>query len=176
MMRITRSALVSAAVLGVLTSGVALAQTTAPPSSTSSKVDDVSKWASKQWNRAKAKWAEEKEKWADCQKQSENQNLTGRKSWSFLASCMTTSSTAAFTAGPGSSFPLLATLPLHRDAGWIAYLDPARARAGPIGAVDSLGDYALGTKPAGVREHDRAILSNMFVEQDARRRIAQQSR
>jgi hypothetical protein len=84
-----RSALVAAAVLGVITSGVALAQTTTPPSSTSSKVDDVSKWTSRQWNQAKAKWAKEKEKWADCRKQSKEQNLTGRKSWSFLASCMT---------------------------------------------------------------------------------------
>jgi len=74
------SALVAAAVIGVVTSGVALAQTTTP----SSKVDDVSKWTSKQWNRAKAEWAKEKEKWADCQKQSKDQNLTGRKSWSFL--------------------------------------------------------------------------------------------
>jgi hypothetical protein len=84
-----RSALVAAAVLGVITSGVALAQTTTPPSSTSSKVDDVSKWTSRQWNQAKGKWAKEKEKWADCRKQSKEQNLTGRKSWSFLASCMT---------------------------------------------------------------------------------------
>jgi hypothetical protein len=89
MMRTIRSALVAAAVLGSLTSGVALAQTTAPPSSTSSKIDDVSKWTSKQWNRAKAEWAKDKEKWADCQKQSKEQKLTGRKSWSFLASCMT---------------------------------------------------------------------------------------
>jgi len=88
-MSFVRSALVAAAVLGVVTSGVALAQTTTPPSSTSSKVDDVSKWTSKQWNRAKAEWAKEKEKWADCQKQSKEQKLTGRKSWSFLASCMT---------------------------------------------------------------------------------------
>ncbi len=86
-MSFVRSALVAVAVLGMVTSGVA--QTTAPPSSTSSKVDDVSKWTSKQWNQAKAKWAKEKEKWADCQKQSKDQKLTGRKSWSFLASCMT---------------------------------------------------------------------------------------
>ena len=84
-----QSALVAAAVLGVITSGVALAQTTTPPPSTSSKVDDVSKRTSRQWNQAKAKWAKEKEKWADCQKQSKEQKLTGRKSWSFLASCMT---------------------------------------------------------------------------------------
>ncbi len=57
--------------------------------STSSKIDDVSKWTSKQWNRAKAEWEKEKEKWADCQKLAKDQNLTGRKSWSFLASCMT---------------------------------------------------------------------------------------
>jgi hypothetical protein len=83
-----RSALATA-VLGVITPGVALAQTTAPLSSNSSKVDDVSKWTSRQWNQAKAKWAKEKEKWADCRKQSKEQKLTGRKSWSFLASCMT---------------------------------------------------------------------------------------
>jgi hypothetical protein len=86
-----RSALVAAAVLGIVTSGIALAQTTTtpPPPSSSSKVDDVSKWTVKQWNRAKAEWSKEKEKWADCQKQSKDQKLTGRKSWSFLASCMT---------------------------------------------------------------------------------------
>jgi hypothetical protein len=68
---------------------VALAQTATPSSSISSKIDDVSNWTSEQWNRAKAEWAKEKEKWADCQKQSKDQNLSGRKSWSFLASCMT---------------------------------------------------------------------------------------
>jgi hypothetical protein len=90
-MSFVRSAVISAAVLSIIMSGVALAQTATPePSqSTSSKVDDVSKWTTKQWNQAKAKWAKEKEKWADCQKQSKDQKLTGRKSWSFLASCMT---------------------------------------------------------------------------------------
>ena len=90
-MSFARSALISAAVLSMIMSGVALAQTTTPEpsSSTSSKVDDVSKWTTKQWNQAKAKWAKEKEKWTDCRKQSKDQKLTGRKSWSFLASCMT---------------------------------------------------------------------------------------
>jgi hypothetical protein len=60
-----------------------------PASTTSSKIDDVSEWASKQSSRAKTKREKEKEKWTDCQKQSKDQNLTGRKSWSFLASCMT---------------------------------------------------------------------------------------
>jgi hypothetical protein len=84
-----RSVFVAAAVLGMVTSGATLAQTTAPPASTASKIDDVSQWTSQQWNRAKAKWEKETEKWADCQRQSKDQNLTGRKSWSFLASCMT---------------------------------------------------------------------------------------
>jgi len=91
-MSFVRSALICAAVLAVVTSGVGLAQTPTPPAqepSTSSKIDDVSKWTTKEWNQAKAKWAKEKEKWADCQKQSKDQKLTGRKSWSFLASCMT---------------------------------------------------------------------------------------
>src|SRR5258707_15078505 len=99
-----RSALAAVAILVIVivTSGVALAQTTprrdpgrlnvfhstAPSSPTSSKLNDVSKWTTKQWNQAKAKWAEEKVKWSDCQKQSKNQKLAGRKGWSFLASCM----------------------------------------------------------------------------------------
>ena len=89
-MSFVRTSLVTTAILAVVTSGVALAQTTTTPSSsTSSNIDDVSKWTSKHWNQAKAKWVKEKEKWADCRKQSRDQNSTGRKSWSFLASCMT---------------------------------------------------------------------------------------
>jgi hypothetical protein len=87
-MSFVRSTLISAAVLSMIT-GVTLAQTATPEPSSSSKVDDVSKWTRKEWNQAKAKWAKEKEKWADCQKQSKDQKLSGRKSWSFLASCMT---------------------------------------------------------------------------------------
>ena len=51
------------------------------------KAEDVAKWSTKEWNKAKAQWAKEKEKWADCQKQSKDQKLSGRKSWSFLAMC-----------------------------------------------------------------------------------------
>jgi hypothetical protein len=87
-MSLTRSALVAAAILGVIMLGGGLAQTTASSSSTSSTVDDVWEWTSNKWNRAKAEWVEEKEKWADCQRQSKDQNLVGLKRWSFLASCM----------------------------------------------------------------------------------------
>src|SRR5262249_42165186 len=88
-MSFVRSALIAAAILGVVTPGVALGQTTTPSPSKSSIIDDVSNWTSKQWNWAKSEWTNEKEKWAGCQKQSKDQNLTGLKSWSFLASCMT---------------------------------------------------------------------------------------
>src|SRR5215813_12917597 len=97
-MSFVRSALLSAAVVGLVMSGEGLAQTPAPDSSkpslsskVESKAEDVAKWTSKEWNKAKVKWAKEKEKWADCQKQSKDQGLSGRKSWSFLASCMTSS-------------------------------------------------------------------------------------
>jgi hypothetical protein len=88
-MSFNRSALAAAALFCLATLGPALAQTTAPAPTTSSKIDDASKWTTKQWNHAKAEWAKEKQKWADCQKKSKDQKLTGRKSWSFLASCMT---------------------------------------------------------------------------------------
>lgn len=84
-----RGVFVATAILGVVTCGVALAETATPSSSPSSIIDDVSIWASKQWNLAKAEWAKGKEKLADCQKQSSDQNLTGPHSWLFLVSCMT---------------------------------------------------------------------------------------
>jgi hypothetical protein len=95
-MSFVRSALVSVAVVGMVASGEVLAQAPTPkePSTTEkiqSKADDVGKWTHKEWNKAKAQWAKEKEKWAGCQKQSKDQGLTGRKSWTFLASCMTSS-------------------------------------------------------------------------------------
>lgn len=54
-----------------------------------SKTEDVSKWTQKQWNTAKAKWMKEKDKWASCNKQATNEKLSGRKSWSFIYTCMT---------------------------------------------------------------------------------------
>ena len=54
-----------------------------------------------------------------------------------------------------SSVPKLAPLPLYREAGGIADLDPDAARTGSIGAVDLLRHDAFGAKPAGVCEDDR---------------------
>jgi hypothetical protein len=43
----------------------------------------------KQWNEAKKTWAMEKDKWRDCNAQSKREKLSGPKSWSFIARCMT---------------------------------------------------------------------------------------
>jgi hypothetical protein len=76
----------------------------------------------------------------------------------------------------GSPIPILAALPLHSDAGRIADLNPDCARTGLIGAIDPLGDNALGAEPASVRKDGGAILFNVSVEQNARLGIAQQPR
>ena len=77
---------------------------------------------------------------------------------------------------PGSPIPLLAPLPLHRDAGGIADLDPDRTSTGSVGAIHSLRDDALGTKLASVLEHGRTVLGDVLVEQNASLDTAQQPR
>jgi hypothetical protein len=88
-----RGSLIVLALIGTLSAGAAMAQ--APGTgdkmrdAASSTADDVSKWTNKQWNAAKAKWSKEKEKWGSCNKQATEQKLTGRQSWSFIYTCMT---------------------------------------------------------------------------------------
>ena len=90
-----------AIVAAVIASGAALGQSTAPAPapksapaasgsapaqpSTQAKVET---WTKKQWAAAQLKWSKNKANWADCQQQSKDQNLSGRKSWSFLYDCM----------------------------------------------------------------------------------------
>jgi hypothetical protein len=62
---------------------------------------------------------------------------------------------------------------VYGDTGRITDLDPDAARAGSIGAIDSLGNDAFCTKPASVREDDWAVFGNVFIEQDASPGIAQ---
>jgi hypothetical protein len=82
-----RSVLVASAILGVITSGVALAADhDVLAVNVRPFIDDVSNWISKQWNLAKAEWTEEKEKWADCQKHFQGSEFDRTTSWSFLAS------------------------------------------------------------------------------------------
>jgi hypothetical protein len=64
-------------------------KTETKPSTTSTTMDDVSKWSTKQWNAAKAKWSKEETKWAACEKQAKAQKLSGRKNWQFHYDCMT---------------------------------------------------------------------------------------
>jgi hypothetical protein len=37
----------------------------------------------------KEQWAKQTDRWASCNRQSDDQKLSGRKSWSFIAGCMT---------------------------------------------------------------------------------------
>jgi uncharacterized membrane protein len=98
-----RTTALSLIVVGVLAAGAAAgshayAQSTQPaqpaPAATAApnaggQVEKAQVWTRKKWKEMKAKWSQEKDKWADCTKKSKDQNLHGRKSWSFIASCMT---------------------------------------------------------------------------------------
>jgi hypothetical protein len=94
--------LTAVAFAAVISSGAAVAQTSESPpatkssptasnpdSSNPSTAAQVETWTIVQWEAAKEKWAKDKAKWADCQEQSGKQKLEGRKSWSFLYTCMT---------------------------------------------------------------------------------------
>jgi hypothetical protein len=61
----------------------------APDTSKPSIATQVETWTNTQWEATKEEWAKDKAKWADCQEQSSKQKLEGRKSWSFLYTCMT---------------------------------------------------------------------------------------
>ena len=88
-----RTHVLSLVIFAYFAAGAALAQNQTQPQSTpatsTTKMEDVSKWTQKQWDAAKAKWSEEKAKWGDCKKQSTKAKLSGRKSWQFLYDCMT---------------------------------------------------------------------------------------
>jgi hypothetical protein len=67
--------------------GVALSQRQSQPAAApAEKVTTISK---REWFRMKGQWAKQTDKWAGCNKQADDQKLTGRDSWSFIASCMT---------------------------------------------------------------------------------------
>jgi hypothetical protein len=106
-----RSTALAALLAGTIVSGPALAQTSTPSSSKakdtksmsqpapapakdkdaksdSSTVTSVENWSRKQWNAMTKEWSKDKAKWTDCRKQSTDQKLSGRKSWSFLYQCM----------------------------------------------------------------------------------------
>jgi hypothetical protein len=97
-----RFCLTAVAVAALMSAGAAFAQTPASPPATKpapaaaartasnpSTTTRVETWTKKQWAAAQKEWAKDKAKWAGCQKQSSDQKLAGRKSWSFLYKCMT---------------------------------------------------------------------------------------
>jgi hypothetical protein len=62
---------------------------TAPISQPPSTTAKVETWTKEQWAAARKEWSKDKAKWANCRKQSKDQKLSGRDSWSFLYTCMT---------------------------------------------------------------------------------------
>jgi hypothetical protein len=92
-----RTALMTIPIAGALVAGTSFAPTVSIAQSTSqsmtdkakSTTDDVSKWTQKQWNAAKAEWVKQKGKWNSCNKQASDKKLSGRDSWSFIYTCMT---------------------------------------------------------------------------------------
>ena len=83
-----RFCLTTVALATIMSCSAAIAQTPAPQSSKPSLETRVETWTKKQWEAAKKEWAKDRAHWTDCRKQSSDQKLTGRKSWSFLYNCM----------------------------------------------------------------------------------------
>ena len=87
-MKLTRSFVTPGIGLAAaLAFGVAIAP--AQASSNSATTEQVEAWTKKQWDAAKIDWAKDKTKWAACQKRASAEKLEGRKSWSYLYTCMT---------------------------------------------------------------------------------------
>jgi len=79
----------------LVASSAALAQSPAHDSSTTSTisnaVSEVKHWTWKKWKQARHEWKKDKAKWEGCNQKATDQKLSGRASWSFIYTCMTTS-------------------------------------------------------------------------------------
>jgi hypothetical protein len=86
------TAIVSAGLAGVANAETAAARKArtahAAPSGSAASAR-VETWTRKQWDSAQKEWAKDKAKWSGCHKQAGEHHLEGRKSWSFLYTCMT---------------------------------------------------------------------------------------
>jgi hypothetical protein len=79
--------LAMAVIAGLVGTGIAFSQNRSQPAvPPNDKVKSISK---REWNKMKEQWAKQTDKWASCNRQSDDQKLSGRKSWSFIAGCMT---------------------------------------------------------------------------------------
>jgi hypothetical protein len=86
------TAIVAAGLAGVANAETAATRKTKAAAASSSGPDAsarVETWTKKQWDSAQKEWAKDKAKWSGCQKQAAEHHLDGRKSWSFLYTCMT---------------------------------------------------------------------------------------
>jgi hypothetical protein len=76
-----------AVIAAMIGTGVAFSQNPSQPTATSgAKVKTISK---REWNKMKVQWAQQTDKWESCNRQADDHKLIGRKSWSFIANCMT---------------------------------------------------------------------------------------
>lgn len=89
-----RSTLAAIAVVGMVATGAAVAQTPAPapaPTATapaSTDKPDFKTMTKQKWAEFVAKFRTERVKWRDCRKQAKDQGLRFRKRWEFLYGCM----------------------------------------------------------------------------------------
>ncbi|WP_210251885.1 hypothetical protein [Methylocystis heyeri] len=100
-MKLMRASFATVTLAGVISSQLAFAETPAPParnpatpSTTPAPAEPavakrIETWTEKEWSEAVKEWSKDEAKWASCKEKSEAQKLSGRKSWSFLYTCMT---------------------------------------------------------------------------------------
>jgi hypothetical protein len=75
-----------ALVAGLVGTGVAFSQYTSQAEDAASvKGETISK---REWIRLKRQWSKEPDRFSNCHQQADDQKLSGRKSWPFIASCM----------------------------------------------------------------------------------------
>jgi hypothetical protein len=80
--------LAMALVAGAIGTGVAFSQSASEAQAKATTTEKVKTISARQWSRMKRQWSKQTVKWTSCNKQADDQKLTGRKSWTFIASCM----------------------------------------------------------------------------------------
>jgi hypothetical protein len=80
--------LAMALVAGAVGTGVAFSQSALEAQAKATTTETVKTISARQWSRMKRQWSKQTVKWTNCNKQADDQKLTGRKSWPFIASCM----------------------------------------------------------------------------------------
>jgi hypothetical protein len=80
--------LAMALVAGAVGTGVAFSQSASEAQAKATTTEKVKTISARQWSRMKRQWSKQTVKWTSCNKQADDQKLIGRKSWTFIASCM----------------------------------------------------------------------------------------